>query len=303
MASIFISHITEDKPWLWGLCAKLKKLGHTVFIDKPEKVGLDSDRGIKIGRKWYHELHDKLHEVDYVLAIWSPNSIKKLKRKRGKIYAREIGWAALQEKLIFGIIDANKDATSITDEAFWRSTVGPDFSELLGLIRSDKIYGSNFDEISDCVVNGQYINIEGLRANNPIMASEEGILKLHRERLMPQTERLREFNYEDLVQAMSLIDRDRPIQRLEGILERPVSTEYAATTLQASQECQPEFVLQRLDAKVDEVPWRHFRYETKDDRCSDFIKRVEDVIAPIRNQVANGTNPKSRVIDCPFSNG
>ena len=67
MSRIFLSHTSDDKPFVRKLAADLRNYGHTVWIDEAE---------INIGDSLIGKIRDGLDSVEYVAAILSSKSIQ-----------------------------------------------------------------------------------------------------------------------------------------------------------------------------------------------------------------------------------
>ncbi|MFT6442667.1 MAG: hypothetical protein ACJASQ_000437 [Crocinitomicaceae bacterium] len=67
MSKVFLSHTSNDKPFVRKLAADLRNYGHTVWIDEAE---------INIGDSLIGKIRDGLDSVDYVAAILSKESIE-----------------------------------------------------------------------------------------------------------------------------------------------------------------------------------------------------------------------------------
>jgi len=66
MASVFLSHNSNDKPFVRRLAADLQEQGHVVWIDEAE---------INIGDSLIGKIREGLDKVDYVAVVLSNNSI------------------------------------------------------------------------------------------------------------------------------------------------------------------------------------------------------------------------------------
>jgi hypothetical protein len=184
MAKIFLSHSTEDKPWLIGLVHKLKWLGHAVFIDEPRGVDLPLEQGIPIGQSWYEVLERELKAVDYVLAVWSPAAAAKMATGGGEAFSREIFWAARNRKLLFACIEQNESPTEESDAAFYASMQPIDTAALSAMLAKDEIYGN--DRVVAKELGAQHFRIEGLRLGKQQMVGRcDGVGRLQREVLAP----------------------------------------------------------------------------------------------------------------------
>jgi hypothetical protein len=265
MAKIFLSHSTEDKPWLIGLVHKLKWLGHKVFIDEPRGVGLPLDQGIPIGQSWYEVLERELKAVDKVLAVWSPAASKKLAEGRGEAFAREIFWAARNRKLLFAYIEQNPDPTEISDAEFYASMTPIDTSSLNAMLARDETYRD--DRVVAKALEAQHFRIEGLRIGQQQMIGRcDGVGRLQREVLAPeelQPQRAKpekqviEIPQQYLDMARAAIDRSWQLDVVEGLIRQAKDDSPGFATFHVSSNCVPKSVLDRLEeAQPSLIPWK-----------------------------------------------
>ena len=298
MARIFISHVVEDKPWLFGLVHWLRQLGHDLFIDQPLKVGLDVESGIKISEPWYDRLDVELKRVDFVLSIWSETARKKLARGGGKMFAKEVSYGALNDKLLIGVIDQPSFPSLKKDEAFLLSDATPDFDPLLKKIRLDQKYGAEGDSIADYIANRQFFAIEGLRRKKKKAASDDGLKRLQREALSPKVKPavIEALDPALLKPALARIDRRDQVQRLRGLLTTAQMGQHTAAAIHASLDCEPDYVLKRLSGSDHHVDWRHGVSADPDQRRRDYLLQVDAVLAEPRRQAAEGASPGSLIL-------
>ena len=70
MASIFLSHSSQDNDVVGDLSVRLKEHGYdSLFLD------FDPDAGIKAGRDWERELYRNLRLAGAVIVLCSPQSM------------------------------------------------------------------------------------------------------------------------------------------------------------------------------------------------------------------------------------
>lgn len=296
MARVFVSHVVEDKKWLWGLVDALKRLGHKPFIDEPAQVGQEVDVGIQINELWYERLDVELKRVDYVLSIWSDTAQRKLKSKRGRMYAKEIAYGALTGKLLLGHIAQPRFPSVKKDRAFFADPSQPDFAALYRIIGADSKYGAHLPQIESYITDRQRFKIEGLRPKTKQMASDEGILALHREALMPPepSKAPARVPLDKLRPAVTSIDRTRELNRLNGLLSHTDAPQSAA--IQASLDCEANLLFKRLGVSERHVEWRQDYSNRADARAQDYVSRVEEVLGLLRAQAMANATPSGVVI-------
>lgn len=255
MAKIFLSHSTEDKPWLVGLVHKLKWLGHKVFIDEPRGVGLPLEQGIPIGERWYEVLERELRAVDKVLVVWSPAAAAKMKAGAGQAFSREIFWAAKNRKLVFAYIEQNASPTEASDAAFYASMVPIDTSSLSAMLSRDEVYGR--DRVVAEELGAQHFRIEGLRLGEPQMVGKcDGIGRLQREVLAPERPAI-EIPADFLNVARDAIDRSWQLGVVEDLIQQAQEVSPGFATFHVSSNCLPKTVLDRLEnAQPKQIPWQ-----------------------------------------------
>jgi hypothetical protein len=81
--SIFIAHASSDKPRLKGILTVLAEAGFSLWIDKPELIGLDREverrvgqARIRTGDDWQASIRQAVNKADIVLAFWSRDAIE-----------------------------------------------------------------------------------------------------------------------------------------------------------------------------------------------------------------------------------
>src|SRR3954471_21678100 len=70
MASVFISHNSQDRPVAKWLVKRLRAAGFAALF-----VDFDPDQGIPAGRNWEHELYTQLRRTDAVVFLASEGSV------------------------------------------------------------------------------------------------------------------------------------------------------------------------------------------------------------------------------------
>jgi hypothetical protein len=288
MAKIFLSHSTEDKPWLIGLVHKLKWLGHAVFIDEPRGVDLPLEQGIPIGQSWYEVLERELKAVDYVLAVWSPAAAAKMAAGGGEAFSREIFWAARNRKLLFACIEQNESPTEESDAAFYASMQPIDSSALSAMLAKDEIYGN--DRVVAKELGAQHFRIEGLRLGKQQMVGRcDGVGRLQREVLAPDEsqkakpeKRHIELPRQYLDMARDAIDRSWQLDEVQKLVDGTRDESPGFATFHVSRNCVPKTVLDRLeDARADGIPWKTGSgAEDRRKRLDDLLKKL--LADPIR---------------------
>lgn len=298
MASIFISHSSGDKPWLWGIVHKLRLLGHRIFIDDPNKVRLSAECGIEIGELWYERLSSELEAVDVVLAIWTRAAAERFRQGRAQVFAREIFWAAAEGKLALAVIDQNRLPSRNRDQAFLDETAPLDLSPLFAMLAKDPIYGPQRERIERFLTERQHFRIEGTRFKNQRLEGDVGLMRLHREKLSPQPQAStqRNLDFDSLDAALASIDRKPQVEQMKGAIDRSASGVAEAVGLVAGSECEPHYVLRRIDAIEREVDWRRFYSGNPAERQADFRQRVDAVLADIHAIAGAGAQAKPVVI-------
>lgn len=291
---------------MWGLCFRLEELGHEIFVDQPLKVGLKIESGIEAGERWYARLDSELKRVDCVLSIWSGTAQKKLASKRGAMFAKEVAYGAVNNKLQVALINTKLPpfAKKRRDQEFLFENTAPNFDPLERMIEDDEKYGFRAGEVSSYLRNGQFVRIEGLRPKKKAMATDQGLLLLHRERL-------RKFDAQNpgqavddgpnldpvgLESAVSCIDREEQADTLDYLISRPETGAIPCATIHASPKCEAKLLLQRFDRLPRTVRWRASAGTSKDWRKTKFLNDVEDVIGDLRERAAKFAEPEPFVL-------
>lgn len=111
MASLFLSHASEDQVVAERTAARLERAGYTaLFLDS------DPDRGLVAGQEWERELYRRLRAADGLIFLASPTAIA------SRWCAIEIGITRSLGKPIFPILIAGTDRHPLLDDVQWTVT-------------------------------------------------------------------------------------------------------------------------------------------------------------------------------------
>jgi hypothetical protein len=134
VSTVFISHVTEDKPLLEPILNLLIAAGFDLWIDSPDQIGTvwyaahrQSIKRIMPGQNWRVTLQEQLDSVDVVLAFWSRSAVA-LERE---IFLFEVDYARLQGKCVQVIID------------------GTDTADIPAAFRHDQIFRIRVDDLHE----------------------------------------------------------------------------------------------------------------------------------------------------------
>jgi hypothetical protein len=130
-------------------------------------------------------------------------------------------------------------------------------------------------------------------------------MRLHREVLSPARELSgqRMLDFDGLANAVGTIDRKPQVERMIGALDRTRRGRYELISLVAGAECEPHYVLRRLDATLREVDWRHHYSEVASQRIADFRTRVEAVLEGCHTQPGISPAPRPLLINTHLTVG
>ncbi len=99
---VFIAHAAVDKPRLRGAIEVLVGVGFQLWIDKPQKIGLNPDiearirsGRIRIGEDWKEGIRRAITKADVVLSFWSTQALAQTREQ----FHYELYQGLIQQKL------------------------------------------------------------------------------------------------------------------------------------------------------------------------------------------------------------